>query len=354
MAELYLYNGVKLPKIPDTGKFWDDRDCKYVLIRRYFDARNNCCYTAYYSSGEFPYYEEDETIFISGYDFCSNLSGDLEWGTPRFFSGAGSRFSASSFFWTNHEIKSAGGDTIVPAPDPVPLYGSKDWIYAKIYNSENNNVAYCRIFRSSEVTIGSSYNVTFNDGIEVDIERDFISLPQVSGGAEPSTDRKILWAFEPLELKERDYWGQIFINALSDGSYWLKSGSNSAYYFGGKSAEDCVDYFYNNTKRYALVVGGQKDLSTSYVYPIFYDTETGKYTTTNQSTNRYSQVSDLTKYYGNPGYAEPVVGSVYYNAMIQGWLIGKRLAAMRGHAQQVVDTARLGLATLGRMILGKE
>jgi hypothetical protein len=43
-----------------------------------------------------------------------------------------------------------------------------------------------------------------------------------------------------------------------------------------------------------------------------------------------------------------------YNAMIQGWLVGKRLAAMRGQTQQVVDTARLGLATLGRMILGKE
>lgn len=168
MAELYLYNGVKLPKIPDTGKFWNDLDYKYVLIRRYFD-NIDYRYTAYYSSGEFPYYEEDGTIFISGYDFCSTLSEDLEWETPYFFSGAGARVPASSFFWTSHEIKSASGDIIVPAPDPVLL-----------------------------------------------------------------------------------------------------------------------------------------------------------------------------------------VGSVDYNAMIQGWIVGKRLAAMRGQTQQVTDTARLGLATLGRMILGKE
>ena len=41
-------------------------------------------------------------------------------------------------------------------------------------------------------------------------------------------------------------------------------------------------------------------------------------------------------------------------AMIQGWFTGRRLAAMRGKIRPVADTARLGLATLGRMILGKE
>lgn len=126
MAELYLYNGVKLPKIPDTGKFWDGRDYKYVLIRGYFD-NIRYRYTAFYSFGEFPYYEEEGTIFISGYDFASTLSGDLEWETPRFFSGAGTRFPASSFFWASHEIKSASGDIIVPAPDPVLLVGSVDY-----------------------------------------------------------------------------------------------------------------------------------------------------------------------------------------------------------------------------------
>ena len=42
------------------------------------------------------------------------------------------------------------------------------------------------------------------------------------------------------------------------------------------------------------------------------------------------------------------------HTVLQGWIVGKRLAAMRGQTQQVTDTARLGLATLGRMILGKE
>lgn len=48
------------------------------------------------------------------------------------------------------------------------------------------------------------------------------------------------------------------------------------------------------------------------------------------------------------------ISAIDYKARIQGWFVGKRLAAMRGQTQQVVDTARLGLATLGRMILGKE
>ena len=48
------------------------------------------------------------------------------------------------------------------------------------------------------------------------------------------------------------------------------------------------------------------------------------------------------------------VSGIGHKSMVQGWLVGKRLAAMRGQTQQVMDTARLGLATLGRMILGKE
>lgn len=41
-------------------------------------------------------------------------------------------------------------------------------------------------------------------------------------------------------------------------------------------------------------------------------------------------------------------------AKLQGWIVGKRLAAMRGKEPQVNTGAWLGLATLGRMILGKE
>ncbi len=46
--------------------------------------------------------------------------------------------------------------------------------------------------------------------------------------------------------------------------------------------------------------------------------------------------------------------AVDHSAYVRGWFVGKRLAAMRGQPWQVADTARLGLATLGKMILGKE
>lgn len=48
------------------------------------------------------------------------------------------------------------------------------------------------------------------------------------------------------------------------------------------------------------------------------------------------------------------VSGIDYKAMAHGWFVGKRLAAMRGKVPQVNTGARLGLAALGRMILGKE
>ena len=43
-----------------------------------------------------------------------------------------------------------------------------------------------------------------------------------------------------------------------------------------------------------------------------------------------------------------------FHWQIQGWIVGKRLAGMRGQKQEIDNTARLGLGVLGRMILGKE
>lgn len=48
------------------------------------------------------------------------------------------------------------------------------------------------------------------------------------------------------------------------------------------------------------------------------------------------------------------VAPVGHAAMLRGWLVGKRLAGMRGQKQEINNTARLGLGVLGRMILGKE
>jgi hypothetical protein len=57
----------------------------------------------------------------------------------------------------------------------------------------------------------------------------------------------------------------------------------------------------------------------------------------------------------DPVPVEQSIGMVVdHSVYVRGWFVGKRLAAMRGKAQQVTDTARLGMATLGRMILGKE
>ena len=48
------------------------------------------------------------------------------------------------------------------------------------------------------------------------------------------------------------------------------------------------------------------------------------------------------------------VAPAEHTPMLQGWLVGKRLAGMRGQKQEIDNTARLGLGVLGRMILGKE
>ena len=44
---------------------------------------------------------------------------------------------------------------------------------------------------------------------------------------------------------------------------------------------------------------------------------------------------------------------LYHTALVQGWLVGRRLAAMRKvNAEQNEKTSVLGNAVLGKMILG--
>jgi hypothetical protein len=74
-----------------------------------------------------------------------------------------------------------------------------------------------------------------------------------------------------------------------------------------------------------------------------------------QATLGHPNISEVMIAGTDPVPVEQSIGmAVDHSVYVRGWFVGKRLAAMRGQAQQVVDTARLGLATLGRMILGKE
>ena len=115
MAEMYLYNGVKLPKIPPTEQFWGVYEYPKVML-----ALRGTTYFAYYGwSAHFNYHAND-TVSISGYCCYSRLI-DGEWESPGLVRGAGTELPISVFFWANFNITDGEGNIIIADSEPVPV-----------------------------------------------------------------------------------------------------------------------------------------------------------------------------------------------------------------------------------------
>lgn len=191
--------------------------------------------------------------------------------------------------------------------------------YVKILNNKNSACAYCRLFTQDEVTVaytGSSYEVTFKDGTDVNNDRDFMSLYQITGGADlPKTQEDaIYWAPEPIAPKEREWWGTIWLDNYStatDGTkyYDARVGTKSTRGFG--TEEEATELLYGATaSRIAFLHGGagMHNANRDYVYSLSYNPTTGKYYTTNQTTAMYAYVGDLVLYDENPNYTATITG----------------------------------------------
>jgi hypothetical protein len=122
VAEMYYYNGVLLPKIPDTGKFWGGNDYNFAFISRYRDdtfGYNGWTYNTLYYYGYFPYYKNEDAVFINGYSCFSTLNKEGTWTAPNLVRGAGYKLPMSQIVWANYDIKDDSGNIVFAASTPV-------------------------------------------------------------------------------------------------------------------------------------------------------------------------------------------------------------------------------------------
>jgi hypothetical protein len=206
--------------------------------------------------------------------------------------------------------------------------------YAKIINSKNNKVAYCRLFQADDVSFDPDnvYHAILKDGVDVNLERDFVTLPQIIGDEElpTSLDDAILWAFEPGELKVRDDYGTIYHgtwrSAFGGSSPALFLGATTVYYCTYEEAAEKLNSF----APFALLVAGARDAhqsGTSYWnYAYFLEYRDGVYFTTNSTTDRACLVADTTWYDENPNYKQK---SLDPTSLLMGYRVGQSLRQLR-------------------------
>lgn len=130
----YLYNGVRLPKLPE----WDKEAYPYAVLKRYIytdgtevkvDKTTLCC-----SSAPFTYEAQYDSDVVAsrptaGYLDCviDNLLGETEWGEMTAYSLSYMENPYISInpvpFWTNYDIERNDGSGVwLAASDPVPVY----------------------------------------------------------------------------------------------------------------------------------------------------------------------------------------------------------------------------------------
>ena len=110
----YLYNGVRLPKLPES-------EYKYVLIQQL----NSRWFQAFatkekpYVSDKYLYFPSESMLWDNYYAFDYTYTDD--WGAIEGAS-AGLNQVASSFIWSNTDILNTDGTVYLSASDPIPVY----------------------------------------------------------------------------------------------------------------------------------------------------------------------------------------------------------------------------------------
>ena len=119
----YLYNGVRLPKLPE----WDRVKYPYAILIYHegtlFGIKNG--HWLYCSNSPFVW-NADTSIGNSaptdGYLRTAINGGATEWGAVGEMSGSSATTIRGTAVWANHDVCNEDGTTYLPASDPIPVY----------------------------------------------------------------------------------------------------------------------------------------------------------------------------------------------------------------------------------------
>ena len=116
----YLYNGVKLPPLPE----WDREMYPYAAIQDYTNS-NSAGWRLYLVAGDAQYNYEGviakfggESVLYSGYTM---LVGEKTWKKAEEYQGA-SLLLNDRLMWSNFDVLNEDGSVYLAASEPVPVY----------------------------------------------------------------------------------------------------------------------------------------------------------------------------------------------------------------------------------------
>ena len=115
----YLYNGVRLPKLPE----WDREKYPYAVLREMVSETTP--YAVYYSKQQ-PTLNSSGKVFICSLaypgvvTYCDYTDGALAWRSTN--TSLLTSTSVDGVFWTNTDILNEDGSVWLAASDPTPVY----------------------------------------------------------------------------------------------------------------------------------------------------------------------------------------------------------------------------------------
>lgn len=118
----YLYNGVKLPKLPE----WDKTVYPYATL--YYQNGKDSSTTEYIfllvTAQEYSWKSSYQLqTYGPGYVYRYLIDGGTEWEYVREIGSNSEDHIANYFFWTTHDILNKDGDAVyLAASEPIPVY----------------------------------------------------------------------------------------------------------------------------------------------------------------------------------------------------------------------------------------
>lgn len=115
----YLYNGVRLPKLPE----WDRETYPFAVLRS--TGEETAPYAVYYSK-QTPTLNDSGKVFVCSLaypgmvTYCDYIDGALVWRDTS--TTLITSTSVDGVFWTNTDILDSTGEVYLAASDPAPIY----------------------------------------------------------------------------------------------------------------------------------------------------------------------------------------------------------------------------------------
>lgn len=129
----YLYNGVRLPKLPE----WDRESYPYAVIfsyegTSYTSGEPITQYTLYCVAEKWQFHAPSDTWYSTywckiptPYCYCTHIGGETSW-RDNWTEGTGEGMSVPRTgrtpVWSNFDITDTGGTVCLAASEPVPVY----------------------------------------------------------------------------------------------------------------------------------------------------------------------------------------------------------------------------------------